>query len=384
MKLIHTADWHLGRLFHGFHLTEDQAHVLEQLVELAREVRADAVVVAGDVYDRAVPPPEAVSLLDWTLSELTLSAGIPVVLIAGNHDSPERLGFGRRVLEGGRMYVRGRATSDCRPIILEDESGPVQLCPLPFLEPAWARQVFENPDLHDHGSALGAYVDLMRGRLPAGVRSVAVAHAFVGGGEESESERPLSVGTAGLVDVEVFRGFEYAALGHLHRPQSVGSERVRYAGSLLKYSASEAGHDKSVSLVEIDGQGKVRVEPIALRPRRDVRIVEGELRELLEGDRERWGDPRDYLHVRLLDRGPLLEPAARLREVFPNLLAVERVVSSLGPGPRRETVDPRTLDESLLFADFFKQATGSELTEDEKRELDAVVEQVRGEEREAG
>ncbi len=323
MRLIHTADWHLGRIFHGVHLTENQAHALDKLVEIVRDARPHAVIVAGDVYDRAVPPQDAVSLLDDVLYRLVSHVGATVVLIAGNHDSPERLNFGAKLLEKSRLFVYGVFSPDCRPVVLRDEHGPVHIYPLPFAEPAVVRERTGRTELDSHEKAMAEVLRRVRERHPAGARSVLVAHAAVLGGKASDSERPLSIGGADTVPPGIFDGFHYVALGHLHRPQHTGDEHIRYAGSLLKYSFSEAGQEKSVTLVDMDADGKCAIEEIPISPRRNVRCIRGTLEEILNGARSD-PDKDDYIMATLLDREPVFNAMGRLREVYPNTLHVER------------------------------------------------------------
>jgi DNA repair protein SbcD/Mre11 len=216
VRFLHTADWHLGRYLHGTSLLDDQAHVLETFVELARSEHVDAVVIAGDVYDRAVPPADAVSLLDDVLSRLVVGAGIPVIVIAGNHDSAERIGFGGRIFERQRLLLRG-ALDKLDPVVLTDKHGEVAFHPLPYAEPTFVRALPGAEAVTDHQSAMSRMVGLLRAQRKAGQRNVLVGHAFVAGGSESESERPLSVGGSGMVAVDTFDGFDFVALGHLHR-----------------------------------------------------------------------------------------------------------------------------------------------------------------------
>jgi len=380
MRFLHTSDWHLGRILHGRSLIEDQAHVLDRFVDLVRDARPDAVLIAGDVYDRAVPPAEAVELLDDTLSRIVLGQGVPVLVIAGNHDSPERLGFGARLLAERGLTIVGRVDAP-RAVAFEDDWGRVVVHPLPYAEPALVRDAFGD-DVADHEAALAALLGRVRAAHPAGVRSVVMAHAFVAGGAESDSERPLSVGGSAVVDAGLFDGFDYVALGHLHRPQRVGADHVRYAGSLLKYSTSEAGHAKSVSLVELRAPGERTVEEIALAPLRDLRVLTGSLDALIASAAT---DParEDYVFARLTDRGALLDPMARLREAWPNALGCERTVLSVagdGAGARGRA---RELDTRALFGDFFREVTGEALDDAQTAALDEVLEELAREAREA-
>lgn len=369
MRFLHTADWHLGRIFQGVSLTEDQAFVLEQLVEIVARAQPDAVVLAGDVYDRAVPPPEAVRLFDDVMARIVRGLDVPVLAIAGNHDGPERVDYGSRLLEARGLHVRGVLRPALEPVVLLDEHGPVAFSLLPFAEPAVVREQLLEDLPHrqalSHGRALAHMIQQARARLPAGVRSVCVAHAAVVGAHETESERPLWVAASGYAETELFAGFHYTALGHFHTPQTV-SERpcVEYAGSLLKYSFAEAGTDKSVTLVDLDARGQVRLERIPLRPRHDVQCVAGTFEELLERLPE-GACAQDYLRVTLADKEPVLDAMARLRRVYPNCLHVEQpqlYVPSPDARARREQIG---LDDAELFAAFFEEMAGAPLTDEE-------------------
>jgi exonuclease SbcD len=382
LRFIHTADWHLGRLFHGGHLTDDQAHVLEQLVDLCRDTKPDALFVAGDVYDRAVPPPEAVGLLDDVLSRLVLDLEVPVVMIAGNHDSPGRLHFGARLLAGRRLYVSGQFVGRCEPIIFHDAHGPVHVYALPYAEPSTVRCTLASDAVVDHDSAMRATVKGIRDTHPAGVRSILVAHAFVAGASGCESERPLSVGGAGTVDAGCFAGFDYVALGHLHRPQIISADgvgAVRYAGSLLKYSFDEADQTKSVTVVEMDAAGACRCEAIAFSPRREVRRISGLLAELLIPLADGNGHD-DYLEVTLLDDGPVLDAVGRLRELYPNVSELKRIERKLDDVAAAR-LDHRRATDLELFRAFFRHVTAQDLAQPQELAFAGVVEEMRAKER---
>ena len=381
MRLLHTADWHLGRSFHNVSLIEDQAHVLRQLVDLAREAEVDAVIVAGDVYDRAVPPPDAVRLLDETLAELAMGLGIPVIMIAGNHDSAERLNFGSRLLARARCHIFGRLGATPERVVLEDDHGPVHILGLPYAEPSIVRERTGAEDVHTHDAAMACLAAAAADQVPEAERSILVAHCFVAGGGESDSERPLSVGGAGSVSSAAFKPFDYTALGHLHRPQSAGPN-ARYSGSLLKYSFSEVGHEKSVSLVELDAAGAVSVEAVALKPRRDMRMIEGAFKDLLAGPGE-GESADDYLLVRLTDTQAILDPMGQLRAVYPHVLhlerpALERAAQAPRYRPREGQGDPE------LFASFFEQVTGEPISDEQSKAFNQLLEELGHAERETG
>ena len=382
MRFVHTADWHLGRIFHGVHLTEDQAYVLDELTEIVRDARPDVVIVAGDIYDRAVPPQDAVSLLDDVLSRLVAKVGVPVVLIAGNHDSPERLSFGARLLANSNLHVFGPLLPECRPVVIEDDFGPVNIYAIPFAEPPVVREKIGGNDIRDHDSALRQILQHIRAKQPAGRRSILVAHAAVVGGKTSDSERPLSIGGSETVEPAIFKGFDYVALGHLHQPQSSGEDHIQYSGSILKYSFSEVSHEKSVTIVEMDATGRCAIERIALLPRRNVRRIKGTLKDILEkaqSDENR----DDYIMVTLLDRQPVLNAMGRLREVYPNTLHIERPLFAPSTVHAQAPADHLRLSEAEMFSSFFSQVTDEEMTEPEKRAFADIMESLRRRKREA-
>lgn len=379
MRFLHTADWHLGRILHGQRLIEDQAHALEQLALLIRDSNPDALLICGDVYDRAVPPPDAVELLDEFLSEMITDLNLTVIIIAGNHDSPIRMDFGAKVFSRQGLHVFGSVTDEFLPVILHDAHGPVSFFSLPYAEPALVREKLSCEGLIGHESAIKAMLDI-RSRTP-GERSVLLAHAFISGCEEAESERPLSIGGADCVNASVFSDFHYVALGHLHRPQTAGGAQIRYSGSLLKYSFSEADHKKVVHLVELDRDGKSQVDSIALTVRRDVRRMSGFLTDILQGPAN--GESRDdYLLVSLLDQTPILDVMGKIREIYPNTLHIERPYLETGGGSGRAPSDHRKLSDADLFAAFYQEVTGTALSQQQAHAYGTIVSALRRKDRE--
>ena len=326
-----------------------------------------------------MPSPEAVRLLDDFLAEMTLGLAIPVILIAGNHDSPSRLGFGSRLFSQAGVHVHGRLQAECKPVTLGDRWGPVHFFALPYAEPAAVCDATGETDLHTHDQAMSHLAAAARAQLRQGDRSVCIAHCFVGGGQGCESERPLSVGGSEAVSPACFAGFTYTALGHLHRPQPIG-ERVRYSGSLMKYSFSEIPHDKSVTLVSLSAHGELELSEQRLQPRRELRMIEGELVDLLKGP-ARGESPEDFLLVRLTDRMALLDPMGRLREVYPNVLHIERPALERAASTALQARQPGQGDQEL-FAAFFAEVTGEPLTPPESAAFAAVYDQLRTTERE--
>jgi len=384
MRFVHTADWHLGRLFHNIHLTDDQRFTLRGLVTMADERNVDAVVVAGDVFDRAIPPTDAVDLLDEIVGVLALDLKIPVVMVAGNHDSPARLEFFSGLARRAGVHVVGRVGARPQPVEVAAADGTcVRFWPLAYTDPETARFELGRDDIHSFEDVFRAQLDSIRPALGGGARDVLVAHSFVSGCRESDSERPLTVGGAGAVAASLFEGFDYVALGHLHERQAAGAGSVRYAGSLLKYSFDEEAHHKSVSMVELGPTSPAKVEEVRLPIRRDVRRVRGSFADIVSG---RWGREfvDAYIEVVLTDSEPVLSPLDRLRSLFPYILSIRRETAEVSvSGPEATSAGLKTRSVMDLFSEFFQDVKGVPLSETQTAELVAVIDQTERAGREA-
>ena len=315
MRLLHTSDWHLGRSLHGTDLLREQEDVLARLAAVVAAERVDVVVVAGDVYDRAVPSADATAVLDQALTRLR-AAGAVVVLTPGNHDSARRLAFGSGLFAAAGVHVRAETSRLDEPVLLADDHGEVAIYGIPYLEPEVARHELRLPEARGHEAVLRAAMERIRSDLflRPGVRSVVLAHAFVGGAEPSESERDICVGGVDRVPEAVFDGVDYVALGHLHRPQTL-TDRMRYSGSPLPYSFGEAGHGKQAWLVDLDAGGLSAVRPVALPVPRPLSVLTGELADLL-ADPAHEAVEEHFLSVRLTDAVRPADPMRQLRGRF--------------------------------------------------------------------
>lgn len=316
MKFIHLSDLHIGKRVHEVSMLDEQSCILSQILSVIADTRADAVLISGDVYDKTVPSAEAVTLFDDFLYRLS-ERNLPVLMISGNHDSPERLAFGNRLLEKSRIHISPVYTGEIQPVTLSDEYGNVHFWLLPFLKPGQVRHYFPEETVESYTDACRVAVAHMG--FDKSRRNVLLAHQFVTGAATCESEE-LSVGGTDNVDVTVFEDFDYTALGHLHGPQNVGSNRVRYCGTPLKYSFSEANQHKSVTLVELGEKGHLHVELIPLTPRHDLRELRGSFAALTDRANYENTPTDDYLHILLTDEEDVPEAAGRLRAIYPNLL----------------------------------------------------------------
>ncbi len=315
MKLLHTSDLHLGRQFSGIPLDEDHAAVLDQIVEAVKANHVDVLIIAGDVFDRASPPKSAVRQFNGFLQRVRTETDAAVAMIAGNHDSGDRIDVSAITADRSRWLIRGAISADETPLLLTDEHGLVAISALPFAYEYAARECFESEAINTPEDVLRSQVEVARAKVPEGARWIIVAHAFVTGGSVSESERSLTrVGGIETVNSAVFEGAHYVALGHLHRPQSVGAQHVRYSGSPLAFGFDEADAQKSMSLVQLDAAGQVSVEVLPFTPIRRARVLRGKHAELLLAD-----PSSDFVKAVLTDDTPVIDGMKRLRGAFPNV-----------------------------------------------------------------
>ena len=316
MKLIHLSDLHIGKRVNEISMIEDQEYVLLQILQIINDENADAVLIAGDVYDKSVPSAEAVTLFDDFLCRLA-KRNIPVLIISGNHDSPERLAFGNRLLELGGIHISPVYDGNIQSVTLADEHGDVVFWLLPFLKPAHVKRYFPDAGIESYTDAIRTAVEHMG--IDTGKRNVLLTHQFVTGASTCESEE-ISVGGSDNVDASVFADFDYVALGHIHGPQNIGSNRIRYCGTPLKYSFSEEVHHKSVTIVNLGKKGDLELQLRPLTPRHDLRSIRGTFEELTSKSFYEGTATDDYLHIMLTDEEDVPEAIGKLRVIYPNLM----------------------------------------------------------------
>jgi len=375
MKFLHTSDWHLGRQFHNVSLLEDQRNVLKQLIDYLKNNAVDAVIVAGDVYDRSVPPTVAIELLDEVVSSICTDLNIPMIMIPGNHDGARRLGFAAKQMKGAGLHIISDFEQMMTPVVLKSElAGDVAFYGMPYNDPEQVRHHYQN-SVTTHDEAHQFLCECIKAQRDTSQRHVLISHCFVDGAMESDSERPLSIGGSDRVNHEHFADFDYVALGHLHQPQKKGEEHIRYSGSLMKYSFSEQHQKKGMTLVELNDAGFVAAEHIPLSAPHDMRIIEGELDQLLEQGKT---DPsaHDYLLVRLHDKHAILDPMEKLRKVYPNVLHLEKPGMLIGVDQEmgRARLARGELD---MFRDFFLEAKQEPLSEKQESAMAEVIQSLK-------
>lgn len=368
MKFMHLSDLHIGKRVNEFSMIEDQTYILQKILELADKEKPDAILIAGDVYDKNLPTIEGVNLLDDFLSGLH-ERRIPVFMISGNHDSADRLNFASRILRNNEVYIAGTYQGELARFTLKDLHGPINIYLLPFVKPAIASVYHEG--VESHHDAVKAI--LMAAKVNKTERNILVAHQFVTAGDISpeccDSEN-ISVGGLDNVDVSVFDDFDYVALGHLHGPQKIGRDTVRYAGSPLKYSFSESNQKKSVTIITFDHKGKIGQEYISLIPFRDMRQLKGPIDELLNPKNYKKGNTMDYIHATLTDEEEIYDAIGRIRSIYPNVMRIDFDNSKTRPN---ETVklaaeDVIRKDPLWLFEEFFKNQNNVPMS-DEQHEI---------------
>lgn len=373
MKFIHISDLHLGKRVYEFPMLEEQRDILEKILGIAKDERADGVLVAGDVYDRQVPSAEAVQLFDWFLTALA-EMGLYVFVISGNHDSAERLAFGARLMETQRVYLAPVFAGEVKTVSLTDAYGELCIYLLPFIKPAYVRRFYPDREIADYEEALGTVMEHMS--VDETKRNILLAHQFVTGASRSESEE-ITAGGLDNVSAEHFAAFDYTALGHIHRPQSVGAATIRYCGTPLKYSFSEAGHEKSVTVVELMEKGRTDIRTIPLKPLRELREIRGSYEEITA--RKYWEntETEDYLHVTLTDEEDIPEAIRKLRVIYPNIMKLDydnrrtRSFASIEMSEKPEEKTPLQ-----LFEELYRLQNNQDLGEEQRAYLTRLVEEI--------
>ena len=407
MRFLHTADWHLGRIFYGQYLTDDQAYVLEhQFFTILKEEKIDGILLAGDVFDRAVPPIEAIELWDSIITRLAMDYKVPLFVVSGNHDGAERLEVGRSMLSESGIHIWGSPHHALQPFEFEGFDGRVAICPMPFSEPRRIGDalglnsseskpvdtdmtddtLFSYVDdkdqeavalnLHNYDQMYQAWSDYLYKQVPKRMRSIAISHAFVMGGEVGGSERTLSVGGSEQVSPHVFKNFHYTALGHLHGPQRMGADHIRYSGSPLKYSFDEHAQKKSFSIIDMDTNGKVDISTIPVEAKRDVVILEGYFEDLLNNTSLQKKHKDDYVQARLLDTMPIMDGMAKLRQVYHRCMTIELAGRIATPVADMGDAVFKELNERELFNQFAETVWKNPLTEREQQYINSVWDRI--------
>lgn len=376
MKFIHLADLHLGKRVNEFSMIEDQKYILIEIINIIDEEKVEGVIIAGDVYDKAVPSADAVELFDDFLFRLS-QRNLKVFIISGNHDSAERVAFGGRIMEHSDIYISPVYSGEIKPIALQDSFGDLNIYLLPFIRPSNVRRFFPDSEINSYTDAMEAVIKQMH--IDTAQRNILVSHQFVTGASRTESEE-CSVGGLDNIDADVFEGFDYVALGHLHRSQKCGSEYVRYSGSPLKYSFSEANDVKTAAIVDMKEKNNIELTFVPLKPKRDMAEIKGRYDELmLKSFYENTSYGEDYMHITLTDEEDIFDGISKLRSVYKNIMKLD--YDNKRTQHRAEingTANIKDKSPLEIFGEFYEQQNGQPMSEEKTAHMQAVIEEIWG------
>ncbi|MEG2984917.1 MAG: exonuclease SbcCD subunit D [Peptostreptococcaceae bacterium] len=394
MKIIHTSDWHIGKIVNEFSMIEDQKFILNKLIKLIEEENPQAIIIAGDIYDRSIPPVEAVELLNKTLSDLIIDKKIKVLVISGNHDGGERLSFGSEILEKQGLYIAGRDDEIYKHVAIKENDTNINFYLVPYKDPALTKKLLDNKDIRSHNDAMIAVIEKIKEKFNSEEINILVGHGYItmkreeaidcnedkyeiANLETSESERPLSIGGTDLIDGNIFSDFDYVALGHLHGRQKIGREEMKYSGSLLKYSFSEVNQKKGVYVLDTHEDKNINIDFKMLKPLRDLRVIKGNIEDLVEEARDIEQGKDDYIQAILTDDGELINPMEKLRSVYPNTMLITRErkkdfsedkTSAKGEYKRKSKLE--------LFKEFYEDLGNGDYTKEKEDVLVNTINEV--------
>lgn len=383
MKILHLADLHLGKILQEQSLIEDQEYMLKEIINIIKVEKVQVLLISGDVYDRSVPPTEAVNLLDDFLKILIKDLKIKVFIISGNHDSKDRLGFGNKIFEDEGLYIESKYNGRLKKVRLEDEYGPLNIYMLPFIKPVEVKKFFEDDLENNYDLAINKIIE--KEEIDKSERNIIMVHQFVTAGnvkpERTESE-VLSLGGIENVDVSNFKSFDYVAIGHVHRPQKIGRDTARYAGTILKYSFSEINHNKSIPIIDIKEKGNITINLLPLKPLRDMREIKGPIEELIKEENYKKGNLEDYIKAIITNEEPVYDAIGKIKKIYPNTLKLEIQNSKTINSNTEQNInleEVKKKSELELFSDFYKLQNNLELNEEQKEIVKNIISEVKHE-----
>ncbi len=383
MKILHLADLHLGKILQEQSLIEDQEYMLRKIINIIKEEKVKIVLISGDIYDRSIAQVEAVNLLDDFLKILIKELKIKVFIISGNHDSKDRLGFGNKIFEDEGLYIESKYNGKLKKVELEDEYGSLNIYMLPFIKPVEVKKFFEDDLENNYDVAINKIIE--KEEINENERNIIMVHQFVTAGnikpERTESE-VLSLGGIENVDVSNFNKFDYVAIGHVHRPQKIGRDTARYAGTILKYSFSEINHNKSIPIINIKEKGNISINLVPLKPLRDMREIKGPIEELIKEENYKEGNVEDYIKAIITNEEPVYDAIGKIKKIYPNTLKLEIQNSKTINKNEEENINLEELkkkSELELFSDFYKLQNNLDLNEEQKEIVKNIISEVKHE-----
>lgn len=383
MKIMHLADMHLGKILQEQSLIEDQEYMLNKIIELIKEKNIEAIVISGDIYDRSVPPTEAVNLLDTFLNTIIKELKKKVFIIAGNHDSKERLGFGNKIFENDGLYIESKYEGTIKKVQLEDEYGKLNIYMLPFIKPIEVRKYIleEQENTLSYDETIHKIIE--KENIDESQRNIILTHQFVtaiGTDVERTESEVVSVGGLDNVDVSNFKQFDYVAIGHVHRPQRVGRDTARYAGTMLKYSFSEVNHKKTIPIIDFKEKGNIDIKLEELKPLRDMREIKGPIEELTKKENYEGENTEDYIRAIITNNEPVYDAIGKIRKIYPNVLKLEiqNAKTAMNMEQQENNLqNVRNKSEIELFNDFYKFQNNIELNDEQVEFMEKLIKQIK-------
>ncbi|PWJ95282.1 exodeoxyribonuclease I subunit D [Oceanotoga teriensis] len=369
MKIIHTADWHLGKIIYSNYMTQEQEYILEQFINYVEKNKPDVIIISGDIYDRSIPPSEAVNLLNKVLSNIVIKNKIPTMIISGNHDSEERLEFLNGILSEMDLHIEGKIKKQIKKVIINKNSkDKTNFYLLPYIEMQKVKDLYEI-DFQTKNEALKYIIKEMK--IDTNEINILISHEYVAGGIESDSERILSIGGTEYIDPQILKDFDYVALGHLHGPQKIKYEKIRYSGSLMKYSFSETNQKKGMNLIEINQKNDIKIKQINFKPKRDMKIIKGLFNEIIKME-----NTDDYLHIIIEDQEPIYEAINKLRTKYPNVLSLEFPNLKTNNDIKTNKKNIKNISPNELFYYFYEEIKGKKINENQKTYTNKLFEEI--------
>ncbi|MDO7976772.1 exonuclease SbcCD subunit D [Oceanotoga teriensis] len=369
MKIIHTADWHLGKIIYSNYMTQEQEYILEQFINYVEKNKPDVIIISGDIYDRSIPPSEAVNLLNKVLSNIVIKNKIPTMIISGNHDSEERLEFLNGILSEMDLHIEGKIKKQIKKVIINKNSkDKTNFYLLPYIEMQKVKDLYEI-DFQTKNEAMKYIIKEMK--IDTNEINILISHEYVAGGIESDSERILSIGGTEYVDPQILKDFDYVALGHLHGPQKIKYEKIRYSGSLMKYSFSETNQKKGMNLIEINQKNDIKIKQINFKPKRDMKIIKGLFNEIIKME-----NTDDYLHIIIEDQEPIYEAINKLRTKYPNVLSLEFPNLKTNNDIKTNKKNIKNISPNELFYYFYEEIKGKKINENQKTYTNKLFEEI--------
>ncbi|MDN5342692.1 MAG: repair protein SbcD/Mre11 [Oceanotoga sp.] len=369
MKIIHTADWHLGKIIYSNYMTQEQEYILEQFINYVEKNKPDVIIISGDIYDRSIPPSEAVNLLNKVLSNIVIKNKIPTMIISGNHDSEERLEFLNGILSEMDLHIEGKIKKQIKKVIINKNSkDKTNFYLLPYIEMQKVKDLYEI-DFQTKNEAMKYIIKEMK--IDTNEINILISHEYVAGGIESDSERILSIGGTEYIDPQILKDFDYVALGHLHGPQKIKYEKIRYSGSLMKYSFSETNQKKGMNLIEINQKNDIKIKQINFKPKRDMKIIKGLFNEIIKME-----NTDDYLHIIIEDQEPIYEAINKLRIKYPNVLSLEFPNLKTNNDIKTNKKNIKNISPNELFYYFYEEIKGKKINENQKTYTNKLFEEI--------